>query len=180
MIWESKGGVNYPAKSRMIHESGDSRFEKVLNYLGLDKCIQTIGDGDSGCISIAAFKLTECRLLAVSLSSHLKLQFPTLHECCWISWWGSSEFRDLVSFRPSGGTGVKGHWILSEVRWTGLREGLGTTRGEKSDAVAWVIVVNLPLEEIQKMAKRFDEMAFLRFCWMGRNIVVCKSLAHLP
>lgn len=30
----------------MTHESGDSWFEKVLNYHGLDPHIQTIGDGD--------------------------------------------------------------------------------------------------------------------------------------
>lgn len=49
------------------------------------------------CYSFQA-ELSVGRLFVVSLPSHLKLQFPVVGECCWIS-------EEKVSFQPRGGMG---------------------------------------------------------------------------
>lgn len=158
----------------MTHESGDSWFEKVLNYHGLDPCIQTIGDEQlQGAILMQLLSGAEWGLSVVSLLTHPRLQFPALYEHCW---WADVLVRrsgELVSFTQGEGTGGKRFLNLLPLRSDELQcysqgKGLRHPGGGKSGTVAEILQLlswNFPYRKAREMARWCDEMSFLRL-WL--------------
>lgn len=160
----------------MSQESGDSAFEKVFNYRGLDPGIQTIGDGNEqlqGSFPLQLLSWAVMGLCLFSLLSHPKLQFPDLYEGCGWADLLARQPGQMVNFIPGEGTGgKKGSWIPS-LRSGGLQccsqgKGLRHSGSGKNRTVAEILQLlswNFPYRKARGVARWYDKMAFRRL-WL--------------